>query len=82
MRKRIVPLSDLQVRNAKTKEKDYKLSDGQGLYLLIKATGDKLWRLDYTFTRKRKSLALGNYPSVTLAEARQRRDDAKKTPRQ
>lgn len=78
MRKRIVPLSDVQVRNAKSKEKDYKLSDGQGIYLLIASTGGKLWRLDYTFAGKRKTLALGNYPSVTLADARQRRDDAKK----
>jgi integrase len=78
MRKRIVPLSDVQVRNAKPKEKDYKLSDGQGIYLLITATGGKLWRLDYTFAGKRKTLALGNYPAVSLADARQRRDDAKK----
>jgi integrase len=78
MRKRIVPLSDVQVRNAKTKEKDCKLSDGQGLYLLIATTGGKLWRLDYTFAGKRKTLALGNYPSVSLSDARQRRDDARK----
>lgn len=78
MRQRIVPLSDVQVRNAKSKEKDYKLSDGQGIYLLIATTGGKLWRLDYTFAGKRKTLALGNYPSVSLADARQRRDDAKK----
>jgi integrase len=78
MRKRIVPLSDVQVRNAKSKEKDYKLSDGQGLYLLVTATGGKLWRLDYSFASKRKTLALGNYPAVSLADARQRREDAKK----
>jgi integrase len=78
MRKRIVPLSDVQVRTAKPKEKDYKLSDGQGLYLLANTTGGKLWRLDYTFASKRKTLALGNYPSISLADARQRRDDAKK----
>lgn len=78
MRNRVVPLSDVQVRNAKTKEKDYKLSDGQGLYLLVTATGGKLWRLDFSFAGKRKTLAFGNYPAVSLADARQRRDDAKK----
>lgn len=78
MRKRIAPISDVQVRNAKAKEKDYKFSDGQGLYLLVTTTGGKLWRLDYSFAGKRKTLALGNYPAVSLADARQRRDDAKK----
>jgi integrase len=78
MRKRILPLSDVQVRNAKPKEKGYKLSDGQGLYLLVNATGGKLWRLDYTFAGKRKTLAFGNYPSISLADARQRRDEARK----
>ena len=78
MRKRIVPLSDVQVRNAKPKEKDFKLSDGQGLYLLVTTTGGKLWRLDYSFAGKRKTLALASYPAVSLADARQRRDDAKK----
>lgn len=78
MRKRIIPLADVQLRNAKPKEKDYKLSDGQGLYLLVNTTGGKLWRLDYTFARKRKTLALGAYPVVALVEARQRREDAKK----
>jgi len=78
MRKRIVPLSDVKVRNSKLKEKDYKVSDGQGLYLLVTTTGGKLWRLDYSFVGKRKTLALGNYPSVSLSDARQRRDDAKK----
>lgn len=78
MRKRIVPLADIQVRNAKAKEKDYKLSDGQGLYLLVNTTGGKLWRLDYSFAGKRKTLALGSYPALSLADARQRRDDAKK----
>ena len=78
MRKRIVPLSDVQAKNAKSKEKDYKLSDGQGLYLLVTTTGGKLWRIDYTFAGKRKTLALGNYPAITLSDARQRREDAKK----
>jgi integrase len=78
MRQRIVPLSDVQLKNAKPKAKDFKLSDGQGLYLLVRTTGGKLWRIDYSFAGKRSTLSLGAYPYITLAEARQRRDDAKK----
>ena len=78
MPKRIAPLSDAQIKNAKPQENDYKLMDGFGLFLLITPTNGKLWRFDYRFDNKRKMLALGAYPSVTLAEARQRREDAKK----
>jgi hypothetical protein len=78
MRQRVVPLSDVQLRTAKPKEKDYKLSDGQGLYLLINTTGGKLWRFDYSFRGKRKTLAFGSYPTLSLSDARQRREDAKK----
>ncbi len=78
MPKRIQPLSDIQVRNAKPKEKDYRLTDGDGLYLFCHTSGGKLWRLDYSFSGKRKTLALGSYPEITLADARQRRDDARK----
>lgn len=78
MPKRILPLSDLQVKNAKPKETDYKLSDGYGLHLLITPTGGKLWRFQYRFDNKQKILALGAYPSVTLSDARQRREEAKK----
>jgi len=78
MPKRIAPLSDIQVKNAKPKEIDYKLADGGGLYLLVTTTGGKLWRMDYRFKDKRKTAAFGAYPAVTLSEARQRREDAKK----
>lgn len=78
MPKRITPLSDIQVKNAKPREKDYKLMDGYGLFLLVTPTNGKLWRLDYRINSKRKTIALGAYPAVTLAEARQRREDAKK----
>jgi integrase len=78
MRKRVVPLTDLQVQKAKTKEKDYKLSDGRGLYLLITPNGGKHWRLDYTFGGKRKTLSFKSYPEISLADARQRREDARK----
>ena len=70
-------LTDTAVRNAKPAEKPYKLTHGKGLYLLVNATG-KYWRLDYRFAGKRKTLALGVYPDVTLAKARERRDDARK----
>ena len=78
MPKRIQPLSDIQVKNAKAKDKDFKLSDGFGLHLLVTPTGGKLWRMQYRFAGKQKLLAFGSYPAVTLADARQRREDARK----
>jgi len=77
MPKRIIPLSDVKIRNAKPRGKNYKLSDGGGLYLLVSSTGGKLWRFKYRYGGKEKLLALGVYPIVSLAEARQRRDSAK-----
>lgn len=71
-------LTDTTIRNAKPKEKDYKLSDSGGLYLLIKANGSKYWRLKYRFNGKEGVLALGVYGEVSLVAARQKRDDAKK----
>lgn len=78
MAKRITPLSDIQVKNAKAKEKEYKLFDGGGLYLLVTISGGRLWRFKYRFNEKEKQLAFGAYPIITLADARQRREDAKK----
>lgn len=78
MPKRIQPLSDIQVKNAKPKDKDYKLSDGFGLYLLITPSGGKLWRMQYRFIGKQKLLSFGSYPHLSISEARQRREDAKK----
>ncbi|HQO80960.1 MAG TPA: integrase arm-type DNA-binding domain-containing protein [Deltaproteobacteria bacterium] len=78
MPRRIAPLSDIQVNKAKPKDKNYKLNDGFGLYLLVTSTGGKLWRFDYRFDEKRKVLALGAYPAITLADARERREDARK----
>ncbi|WP_303720830.1 integrase arm-type DNA-binding domain-containing protein [Malonomonas rubra] len=77
MPKRTLPLSDTQVKNSKPKEKNYKLADGGGMYLLVTASGGKLWRLDYRFKDKRKTLAMGSYPEITLGEARQRRHEAR-----
>jgi hypothetical protein len=71
------PLSDTEIRTAKPSDKPYKLTDGAGLYLIIQPVGSKLWRLDYS-SGKRKTLSLGAYPAVSLKEARERRDEAKK----
>lgn len=71
-------LSDAAVRNAKPKTKPYKLADGDGLFLLVMPTGSKYWRLRYYFSGKEKLLALGVYPDVPLADARERRTQAKK----
>jgi hypothetical protein len=70
-------LTDTAVRNPRPAEKPYKLTHRKGLYLLVNATG-KYWRLDYRYAGKRKTLVLGVYPDVTLATARERRDDARK----
>lgn len=71
-------LSDTAVRNAKPKEKPYKIADSDGLFLLVMPNGSKYWRLRYFFGGKEKTLALGVYPDVPLSEARDRRAEAKK----
>ncbi|MBR9653563.1 Arm DNA-binding domain-containing protein [Thalassovita aquimarina] len=70
-------LSDARIRALKPKEKPYKQSDFDGLYLLVKPNGSKLWRFKYRWHQKEKLLALGKYPEVTLADARRKRDDAR-----
>jgi Arm domain-containing DNA-binding protein len=71
-------LTDTAIRNAKARGKAVKLTDGAGMYLLVQPTGARLWRLDYRFQGKRRTLALGAYPSVTLADARERRETARR----
>jgi hypothetical protein len=71
-------LTDVGVRNAKPREKAFKLSDEKGLYLLVEPSGSKLWRLKYRFANKEKKLALGVYPEVTLAQARERQLEARR----
>jgi integrase len=71
-------LSDISIRNAKAKAKPYKISDSGGLFLLIAATGGKLWRYSYRFDGKQKTLALGSYPDTGLKEARERHAAARK----
>lgn len=70
-------LTHTAVEAAKPKDKAYKLSDGNGLYLLIETGGSKLWRFRYQFDRKEKMLSLGSFPAVTIAQARMKRDEAK-----
>ena len=73
-----MPLTDTLIRTLKPESKPKKLSDGGGLHLLVSPQGSKLWRLAYRCEGKQKTLALGVYPAVSLAEARQKRDGAKK----
>ena len=75
-----MPLTDTAIRNAKPKpgEKQLKLFDGRGLFLLVSPSGGKWWRLKYRFDGKEKQLSLGVYPDVSLQDARERRDQARK----
>lgn len=77
MPKRIAPLTDTRVRTTKPKKKPQKLYDGGGLFLLVTPTGGKLWNLKYRFDGKEKKMSFGAYPDISLAEARQKRDQAK-----
>ena len=72
-------LSDAKARNAKPQARPYKISDGEGLFLLVATTGSKYWRLKYFYAGKEKLLALGVYPEVGLGDARERRAQAQKT---
>src|SRR5215213_2537290 len=70
-------LRDTAIRNAKPRERAYKLADGEGLYLLVTPAGGRLWRLKYRMHGVERKLALGKYPTVTLGEARKARDAAR-----
>lgn len=71
-------LTDVKVRNAKPKNKAYKIADEKGLFLAVLPNGSKYWRLKYRFAGKEKLLALGVYNEVSLAAAREKRDEARK----
>ncbi|HGO5818464.1 TPA: tyrosine-type recombinase/integrase [Mannheimia haemolytica] len=73
------PLTNIEIEKAKPKDKDYTLSDGKGLYLLVKTNKSKLWRFDYTnpITKKRGLMGFGSYPEVSLAQAREMRETAR-----
>lgn len=68
-------LTDVQIRNAKPANKQYKLAAGKGLYLVVSAKGGKWWRVRYRFAGKQKELSVGTYPDVSLKLAASRRDD-------
>ena len=72
-----MPLNDTMLRNLKSDGTPKKLADSEGLYLYLSASGGKLWRMDYRFGSKRKTLSFGSYPAVSLKEARRMRDKAK-----
>lgn len=71
-------LTDTAIRNAKPRDKPYKVADSQGLYLLVNPRGSKLWRVKYRMNGVERKLALGPYPEITLAEARSARDAARR----
>ena len=71
-------LTDVKVRNAKASDKPFKLSDERGMHLLVTPAGGKLWRLAYRFGGKQKLISLGSYPDVSLARAREKRDEARR----
>jgi len=73
-----MPLTATLIRNTKPREKTFKLYDERGLYLEVSRNGGKWWRLKYRFSGKEKRLSLGVYPDVSLKEARDRRDEARK----
>lgn len=70
-------LNDTSIRNAKPCAKPFKMADGQGLYLLVKPNGSKLWYLKYRYAGKEKKLAFGAWPVVSLAQARKQRDNSR-----
>lgn len=69
-----MPLTDIGVRNAKARARPCKLSDGGWLHLLVNPNGARLWRISYRWDGRQKTLSLGSYPAISLAEARKRRD--------
>lgn len=69
-------LTDTKVRTAKPRPKSYKIADSNRLYLLVTPSGGKLWRWNYSYDGKQKSMAFGAYPHVSLADAREKRDQA------
>lgn len=72
-----MPLSDVKARNAKPKDKPYQLTDGDGLYLDVRPSGAKVWRVRMWLNNKEIRYTIGDYPHITLVEARQAKDSAK-----
>lgn len=72
-------LTHIQITSAKPAAKPYKLSDSQGLHLTVRPNGSKLWRMSFRYLGKQKTLHIGPWPEISLADARARREDARKT---
>ena len=70
-------LTDIRCKTARSTGKPFKLTDGKGLYLMVSASGAKLWRFDYVFASKRRTLSVGQYPDISLSDARRKRDEAR-----
>ena len=77
-----MPLTDAKIRNTKPADKPLKLTDGGGLYLEVRPTGTRLWRLRYRIDGKENVFAIGGYPEIGLADARDAREKAKPLIRQ
>jgi len=73
-----MPLTDIEIRKAKAAQKSYKLQDEGWLFVLVKPSGSKLWQMGYRFAGKEKTLSIGPYPDVSLKDARDARDEAKR----
>lgn len=72
-----MPLTAIQVKNAKPRDKTYKMADERGLYLQVNPNGSKLWKMKYRYAGREKKLSFGNCLDITLAQAREMRDDAR-----
>ena len=75
-------LSDIQCRNAKPRDKPYKLTDGKGLYLEVKPNGVKAWRYRFRLHGKEKVFTIGNYPTISWVNARRERESARELVKQ
>ena len=71
-------LSDAKLRSLKPRARPYKVSDAEGLFILVNPKGSRLWRWSYRYDGKQKTLALGKYPDVSLSDARDKLRDAQK----
>jgi integrase len=71
-------LNHIQITNAKPRDKAYKVADSDGLYLVVNSNGTKLWRMNYRYLARQKTLYFGEWPTISLADARGRRDDARR----
>lgn len=78
MARPVKPLTSIQIKNAKPAEKPYKLFDGGGLFLQVNATGSKFWKMKFSLNEKEDSLSFGKYPGISLQQAREKREEARK----